>query len=180
MKLNDALNMMDGFVKTYGDRAIDEKGGANYRTAPRHFFKFAATDTHLRNPGWMIMYSQGSQQSTQESIGPNPDMETIGTLVTTFALAGRAVKDDSQKIRQPSDNWGSRQFLTDEERRRYEQQSCRGVAVHYAELIQSYCNVRNLFLQDFSIDDKLPSIESTNLIWWPVAVSITWKLWWRK
>lgn len=181
MKLNEALDTMDTFVNTYANRAIDEKGGVNYRLAPKHFFKFAAIDHHLRNPGWMVTYRQGNQDTTQESIGENPDLETKGTLITTFALAGRAAKDDSQKFNQPNDNWGTRQFLTQEERRRFEQQSCRAVAVHYAELIQQYCNVGGgLFIQDFNIDDNLPHIESAHLIWWPVTVNVSWKLWWRK
>ena len=180
MKLTDALNTLERSVKTYADRAIDEKAGPNYARTPRHFFKFAAVDHNLRNPGWMITYRQGNQNTTQETIGENPDLETTGTLITTFALSGSAVKDDSQSVRQPSDNWGQ-PLLTQEERRRHEQQTCRGVAVHYAELIQQYCNLGGgLFIKDFNIDDNLPHIESSSHIWWPVTVNVSWTLWWRK
>ena len=181
LKLNDALDRMDGFVKRYADQAIDEKGGTNYRLAPKHYFKFAAIDHNLRNPGWMITYRQGNQSTTQETIGENPDLETQGLLMTTIALAGKAVKDDSEKVNQPNDNWGNRQFLTQEERRRFEQQSCRAVAVRYAELIQQYCNIGgSLFITDFNIDDNLPHIDKSTLIWWPVTINVNWKLWWRK
>lgn len=182
MEITEALNLMDDFVKLYADRAIDEKGGANYQHAPRQFFKIAAQDHHLRNPGWMITYSQGNRSTDRTSIGEHPEMETIGNLRVTFSLAGRATKDDSRrrKDQQQSDNWGTRQFESQEAKRRYEQQTCRGVAVRFADLIQTYCNVRQLFITDFDIDDNLPHVESSNLIWWPITVNISWKLWWQK
>ena len=182
MNLEQALDLLDDFVKRYADQAIAEKAGVNYRSAPRHFFRVAAQDHHLRNPGWLITYQQGSRSSERTSLGPQPDMETLGNLRVTFALAGHAVKDESRlrKDQQHSDNWGTRQFTTLEERRRFEQQTCRGVAVRFANLIMSYCNVRQLYIQSSEISDNLPHIESSNLIWWPVTIDLTFRFWWQK
>ena len=180
-KLAATLNQLDSFVYRYVKEAIAEVG-KDYRDMPVKIFRVAAEDHHLRVRSWLITHQQMGNDTTQESIGQNPDMETIGNLRVTFALPGKAVKDDSQKPRyqQEGDNTGVDAFLTQENLRRNEQQTCREVASDFCDRIQRYCNVNGLFIEDYNITDNNPHTESNKLIWHPVTCEIRWKLWWRK